>query len=373
MKEVIVNALPMTVVGTGIGRFQRGLAGALAGGLGEDACGVRPVWFTGNAVSPIPPEPGPPGWLERVGRLLWRMPWPVAYGARLARHVVTERRFAGASRGFDVYHEAGYFPFVNGAARTVLTVHDLSLLLHPEFHPRERVRYFNRYFKDRLALAHAFCAVSEFTRRQMVEHLKLDPARIRVTAPGVDPVLFNEGDDPQARSLLDRAGTPERYVLFVGTGDPRKNADLAVAALAGTRSRLPLVTVGWAGWAAPPVGSRGRVDLGYVSDRLLAQLYRSAALLVVPSDYEGFGLPVIEAMACGCPVVVADAGALPETGGEAALVVPDVRDAAGFAACMDRIIECPEEGERLRALGFERAERFTWTRTARETTAAWLD
>lgn len=367
MKDVIVNALPMTVVGTGIGRCLRGLAGALA----VDPCGVRPVWFTGRGVSPVPPEPGPPGWMERVGRLLWRMPWPVAYGARLVRHVLAERGFAGASRGFDVYHEAGYFPFDSGASRTVLTMHDLSLLLHPEFHPKERVRYFNRYFPDRLERAHGFCAVSEFTRREMIAHLKLDPARIRVTPLGVDPGLFNDRDDPEARTLLDRAGLPDRYALFVGTGDPRKNAGLASAALARTRSRLPLVTVGWAGWCDFPAPAA--VHMGYVSDRLLAQLYRSAELLVMPSRYEGFGLPVIEAMACGCPAAVADAGALPETGGEAALVVPDVRDAAGFAACLDRIVERPDERARLRGLGLARARLFTWARTAKATAAAWLD
>lgn len=367
MKRVLVNAQPMMVVGTGIGRYLRGLARAVEQEFADD---IQLSYFVGVGVVDSISENRDAGWLERVGQLLWRMPQPVAYGARLMRHVMTERRFSRSCTGFDVYHEAGYFPLkMREPVRTVLTVHDLSLLRYPEFHPAERVRYARRYFKDRLPFVDGFCAVSEFTKREIVEHLGIDSGQIRVTPLGYDAEVFNTSDDPDAQAILDRSGVPERFVLFVGSGDPRKNLQFAIAALERTTSGTPLVTVGWSGWE--PDGRGGCLNLGYVSDRVLAQLYRRALILVMPSEYEGFGLPVLEAMACGCPVVTSTAEALLEVGGDAILPVEDVRDPHLFSEAVDELVASQKVRESLAENGLMRAAGYTWNRTAKSTVSMW--
>ncbi|MCJ2164998.1 MULTISPECIES: glycosyltransferase family 1 protein [unclassified Pseudodesulfovibrio] len=367
MKNILINALPMTVVGTGIGRYLRGLAGAVEAGYGG---AVRLSYFVGDRVVDEPPAVRGAGWRERLGQLLWRMPHPVGYGARLVRHAWTEKCFRHICSGYDVYHEAGYFPFKpSEKVRTVLTVHDLSLLRFPEWHPRERVCYAQRFFLERLDLVDGFCAVSEFTKREMVEHLSIDPARIIVTPLGFDNTLFNEADDPEAQKVLVGAGMPEKFILFVGSGDPRKKLDLALAALEKSRNPLPLVTVGWSGWSR--MDAPGVFNMGYVTDRVLAQLYRKAELLVMPSQYEGFGLPVLEAMACGCPVLTSDAEALLEIGGDAVESVRDVRDADLFARRLDALCDSIAQRTLMRERGRNRAREFSWERTARTTVGAW--
>lgn len=366
MKKVLINAQPMTVVGTGIGRYLRGLSGAVESGFGHE---VRLSYFTGAGVAETMPGSRGAGWRERAARLLWRMPHPVALGCRLLRHSLTERRFTRECGGFDVYHEAGYFAHPCPTARTVLTVHDLSLIRFPEYHPRERVAFFRRYFMDRLDRADGFCAVSEFTRREMMELLPVDPEKIAVTPLGCDRTIFNTDDDPEARRLLDEAGVPAEFVLFVGTGDPRKNLTTALAALKAASTDAPLVTVGWSGWHRP--GAKGAIPLGYVSDRVLAQLYRTARVLLMPSRYEGFGLPVLEAMACGCPVMTSTAEALLEVGGNAVAVVRDVRDAAAFGAALEEVLGSSRTRERLRSAGLKRAAAFDWGRTAGKTVSQW--
>lgn len=367
MIKVLINAQPMTVVGTGIGRYLRGLSAACEARCRDT---VRLSYFTGGGVVDDAPSVRGAGWRERLGQLLWRMPHPVAYGARLLRHGLTERNFGTACRGFDVYHEAGYFPLKSRVpVRTVMTVHDLSLLRFPHWHPAERVRYFRRYFMDRLPRVDGFCAVSEFTRREMIELLPVDPERITVTPLGYDPQLFNVTDDPEAQAMLGEAGVPREFVLFVGSGDPRKNLDALRAALKAAAVKTPLVTVGWSGWHQAEKGDA--INLGYVSDRLLAQLYRTAQLFVMPSGYEGFGLPVLEAMACGCPVVASRAGALPEVGGDSIVTVPDVADARAFGSVIHGVLGSSGERDRLRRAGLKRAAFFSWSRTAEKTLSLW--
>ncbi|BCS89478.1 glycosyltransferase family 4 protein [Pseudodesulfovibrio sediminis] len=367
MKRILINALPMTVVGTGIGRYLRGLANAC-----ERECRdtVALSYFVGDRIVELPPVVQGAGWQERMGQLLWKLPTPIAYGARLLRHFRTEKHFCELCEGFDVYHEAGYFPYIpQERIRTILTVHDLSLLRFPQWHPPERVRYANRYFRERLPLVDGFCAVSAFTKQEMVEHLGVAPEMITVTPLGVDPEQFNETPDPIAIQALDAFGLPDEFMLFVGSGDPRKNRELLVAALGAARTALPLVTVGWSGWSDDDLS--GCVNMGYVSDATLAQLYRSAKMLVMPSEYEGFGLPVVEAMACGCPVLTSDAGALREVGGDAVEVVADIHDAKAFGACLDALFAEPEQLRGMSERGLALAARYTWTRTSLQTVATW--
>ncbi len=145
MKRILVNAIPMTVVGTGVGRYLRGLYGTLEKDFSDR---LEIGYFTGKEIVRDIPNSEGPGWKEALGRMLWRMPYPVAFGARMLNHFPVERRFHTVSRGYHIYHEAAYFPF-KAAARmpTVFTMHDLSLLKYPQWHPRERVLYWRSFFK----------------------------------------------------------------------------------------------------------------------------------------------------------------------------------------------------------------------------------
>ncbi len=355
MKRLLVNAVPLTVVGTGIARYLAGLYGELE----RTAQGELDIWyFDGRKISKKMPNPAMPGLQERLGRLLWRMPWPVAFGARMLNHVRMEASFSRVAKDFDCYHEAGYFPLDTKVdMQTVLTIHDMSLLRYPQWHPRERVEYWKRYFHQRLDRVDQILAVSQFTKDEITSLLQVDPDRITVTPLGVDHDVFNTGHDAEADAELERLGVPDTFVLFVGSGDPRKNLDVARQAVSRVSQRLPLVVVGWSGWEQEAGGVMG---LGYVSDRILAQLYRRASVFVMPSSYEGFGLPVAESMACGCPTLVADAGSLPEVGGDGVHIYGDPRDEDGLTESIEKTLGSNAFSQALSARGVVRAKDLGW-------------
>jgi glycosyltransferase involved in cell wall biosynthesis len=204
--------------------------------------------------------------------------------------------------------------------------------------------------------------VSEVTKRDLIELYDIPEEKIVVTPNGVDPAFTPEGPSTEG----------EPYALFVGALQPRKDATAAIDALALIGNGAPrLVVVGQdkgghaeAEQAVERNGLAGRVEFrGHVPQEELAALYRGAACLVFPSRYEGFGLPVVEAMASGTPVVATTAGALPEVAGDAAILVEE-RNPVALAGGIERAIA---DRERLVVAGLERARQFTWAETARRT------
>lgn len=250
-------------------------------------------------------------------------------------------------------------------AASVVTVQDLSFELHPWLmRPRDRL-FFRTLVPRAVRRAAAVLVGSEWTRRDVVENYDVPEAKVVVTPYGVDPLFSPDGPRPD--------GAP--YLLFVGSLEPRKDPLTALEALALADAELRLVLVGPDRGLADSVRERAaRLDLaervelrGHVSKEELAALYRGAACLVFPSRYEGFGLPALEAMASGTPVVASTAGALPEVVGEAGVLVPP-GDAAALAAGVEQALR---ERERLAAAGLERARRFSWAETARLTRAVY--
>ncbi|OLN25089.1 hypothetical protein DVDV_3634 [Desulfovibrio sp. DV] len=358
--RVIVNAVPLATVNTGIGRYLRCLYAALERGYGEQ---LDIAYFDGRTVSDTPPRP--PENLagrSRLTSLLWKLPPAVGLAVRLARHWQREAAFFQAAKGYDIYHEAAFFPFrVPAGVATVFTVHDLSLLTMPERHPAERVRYFNRYFHKRLPGVARFLAVSKYTKAEMVRLLGLDPARIRVTWNAHEPEVFH----PVDASLP--AGVPERYFLFVGTNDPRKNLHVIPKALAAAGLSIPLVTAGWSGWSGERMEGTPPIEIGYCDDATLAALYSKALALVYPSIYEGFGLPVLEAMACRCPVVTTRLTSLPEVAGEAGIYLDAPSDPVSMGETLARVAGDDALRETSARLGLARSALFSWDETARRT------
>ncbi len=364
--RVVVNAIPMVNVSTGIGRYIRSLYTALEQEHGDE---LEIGYFDGHCARATIPAPSGDisGWARMV-KLLWKLPPAVACGVRVFMHLRRERRFSRLAGGFDVYHETSFFPFAaSPALPVVFTIHDLSLLLHGDWHPRERVLFHRLFFRRRQRNVRHYLSVSEFTKSEMLAHLPLTSAQVTVTHLAYAGEVFHEQPAAELARVRQKHGLPERFFLFVGSGDPRKNAAIIPRALATSGLDLPLVSVGWSGWAAGDENSRLLRPLGYVNDADLAGIYGNALALVYPSVYEGFGLPVLEAMACGCPVVTTRCASLPEVAGEAALFMDDPTSATGLADLLVRLAADTELRARHRQLGLERVKHFSWSTTAKKT------
>jgi glycosyltransferase involved in cell wall biosynthesis len=228
---------------------------------------------------------------------------------------------------------------------TILTVHDLAVLRHPEVFPLWTRLYGRTALRPTIRAVDRVIAVSEFSKREVVELAGIDPERVDVVPNALEPVFQAGGEAAEGD-----------YVLAVGTLEPRKN--LARIAEATARVGVQLRLVGAAGWGDAGVGGSHVSWLGRIDDEALAAAYRGARSLVFPSLYEGFGIPALEAMACGTPVVTSRGSAMAEVVGDAGILV-DPLDVSSIAAG----IEAADlrRGE-LVPLGLERARRYTWER-----------
>ncbi len=323
------------------------------------------------AVKPIP-------WKVALGRV------PGVQAMRALRHAGLARRTAELARdcaGRLVYHEPN---MIASPIRlpTVVTMNDLSWHHHPSWHPAERLRWIGRNLDATLRQARRFAAISRFTRDTVIREFGIEPGRIDLIplAPAAEfrPVGVTAAAATLARfELADRA-----YVLSISTLEPRKNFDRLLAAhLAlpyALRHRHPLVIAGGRGWGevlARPEAQTAIRDgsvrlLGHVDDADLVVLTARAAVFAYVSLYEGFGLPVVEAMAAGCPVVASSTTAVGEIATGAALTV-DPLDVAAIAAALRELIEDPDRAERLREAGLARAAGYTWRRTVETLVTCW--
>jgi glycosyltransferase involved in cell wall biosynthesis len=256
----------------------------------------------------------------------------------------------GRERGADVLHCPTYRGPVRSALPLVVTVHDLAVFRHPEAFNRWSRVYGPRVVPRVLRGASRVIAVSEFTRREIVDLLHVPDERIRVVPNAVDEQFTSEG-----------AAAEGEYVLAVGTLEPRKNLQALVDA--ARRADVELRVVGAKGWGGVGVGGNGVRWLGEVSDIRLAELYRGSMCVVYPSLYEGFGIPVLEAMACGVPVVTSRGTAMEEIADGAAVLV-DAHDPTEIA---EGIATASAERETLVARGLERARAFRWDAVAEAT------
>ena len=277
----------------------------------------------------------------------------------------------------DLVHCPAYAaPFVDGW-QSVVTFHDLSFLVLPEAFNRSNRLYLSAFSRFAAARAARFIAVSEATRRDMVGYLGIVQERIDVVYNGVD-CRFQPCDSQAAvRGFRESKGLPEQFILFLGTLEPRKNVPLLLKAYAVARQRgvtAPLVLAGGGGWG--DLRLRALIDdldltasvrlPGFVAMDEQVLWYNAATLFAYPSLYEGFGLPVLEAMACGTPVVTSNQSSLPEVVGTAGYTV-DPHDSDALADALVATMRDEAARADLSARGLVQARRFTWERTARET------
>lgn len=269
----------------------------------------------------------------------------------------------------------------------VVTVHDLAFLRFPRLVTPQAARYYARV-REAVQSAERVIAVSDCTRRDLLELLDVPEEKVRVVYEAAGSAFHPQAIDPQERRTYGgRVLAPQQFVLFVGTIEPRKNLAGLLRAFHRMRERHPhldphprLVIAGEEGWLSEEVFrivnelrlAQEVAFVGRVPTADLVWLYRAARFFVFPSLYEGFGLPPLEAMACGTPVIASTAGALPEVVGDGGWLVPP-GDVDGWADAMARLWSDEALREQLRTRGLERASRFSWEEAARKTLAVYRE
>lgn len=348
---------------TGIGLYTRSLAGA----LGELGVGVQ-LWGARRSGSQ------PRGGQSRTAWTVGALP------GLLAREAA---RGAGGAPG-PLYHATGNFnlPLVRPpGARFVLTLHDLIPLTHPGTVSRAFRWQFRLWLSRSLQLADRVVCVSGHTRRELLARFPGAAARAVVVHNGCDHLAAAPVLGPVERAYVDSLALPERYLLYAGSLDVRKNVSLVLDALERLGRGVTLVLMGQAWFGSGPVERRiGRMraegldvrPLGFQPESVYAEVMRRASVFVFPSRAEGFGLPPLEAMRAGVPVVASTAGALPEVCGDAAVLV-DPDDAEALAAALGRLLDAPGERQALVERGHARARGFTWRGAAERVRDVYAD
>ncbi|MBI4498383.1 MAG: glycosyltransferase family 4 protein [Chloroflexi bacterium] len=355
----------------GIGRFTRELVHALLGaGSGHDFVLLQPRG------RPRVPDALPPGAAVRTLPVNARMATILWHRLRLP---VPAEVFTGAC---DIFHAPDYALPPLRRSKGIVTVHDLGFVRNPAWYVPALTRYLSRAVPDAVRRADLVLADSVATKQDLVAWLGIAPERVAVVYGGVAPHFQPRRDAAAVRQIRERYGLPGPYLLSVSTLEPRKNLVRlleAYAQLRARRSPVPdLAIAGGRGWLFEEIDRRteelalgGAVRfLSYVPDADLPALLSLAEALVFPSLYEGFGLPPLEAMACGTPVVASTAPCLPEVLGDAALLV-DPLDVEGLANALGRVLEDRSLRAALIARGHERAQAFRWDRAARDVLAVY--
>ena len=310
---------------------------------------------------------GPPGGFEYVPDATYRLlPQTRLIGRHLQWPATLRRLHPDAYFG-----PAGALPLGNVGCPAVITVHDLAIYRNPRWFPGRQPLSTRLVVPRSVLRADVVISVSENTARDIVEIFGIDRARIQVVPHGISPKFRPMGGEERAEARA-RLGLPERFILFVGTIEPRKNLDTLLDAWAMMRDRPDLVVVGSWGWSYEPI----RDKMARLGPRLhhydsvdpdeLPAIYNLARVLAHPAWYEGFGLPPLEAMACGTPVVVSDRSSLPEVVGDAAVLVP-AGEPEAWRKALELVVGDTELAAGLRHRGILRAAEFSWQRAARLT------
>lgn len=279
--------------------------------------------------------------------------------------------------GLDVLHSPDFIPPHRPNCKSVITVHDLAFLLYPHFLTRESARYYG-HIDDAVRWTDHIIAVSESTKRDTLQHLGVPEDKITVVYEAANPI-FRPVDREEAREhVRSRHGVDGPYVLFVSTIEPRKNVPTLLRAawqlMQCYKEDIRVVLAGGKGWLfedAFAVVEELELDskvhfLGRVSSEDLLYLYNAAEMLAHPAFYEGFGLPPLEAMACGLPAIVANIASLPEVVGDAGLLI-DPHDVDELTVAMWRVLNDNGLRQEMQEKGLRQASLFSWERAARET------
>ena len=380
--KILINATPLLAARSGVGRYTRSLSEAL---LQIDAANeyefFAPPRFTDRLPDFALESNNAPTYsrIKDSLRKLKKYPLWVDWGRRQLFG------FGGKLRHYELYHELNSVP-LGFPAPIVLTILDLSVRLYPETHPRVRVDVFNKYFYQSLSRVRRIITISQAIKNELVELLGIPAEKVDVVHLAADS-HFRPLDPELVRQYLQKRELPPRYILYLGTLEPRKNLSLLIEAYSelplDLRYRFPLVLAGFKGWPGDDSPYRvleAQVDrlgikeqvifTGFVPESELPLLYNGAVAFVFPSLYEGFGLPPLEAMQCGIPVLVSSAPALSEVVANAGIVLP-ANNKTAWTESLRRILGDSDMRVEYKQRGMARALDFSWDKCARETIAVY--
>jgi glycosyltransferase involved in cell wall biosynthesis len=289
------------------------------------------------------------------------------------------------SQGVQVMHgPATLIPLRQDGFACVATIHDLVAFLYPETIPKKYALYMTWLLKRVVKRAQRIISVSQCTKDDLVRVLGVPPERIAVIHEAAQPGFHPIGDQEALERVRRRHGITKPFFYHVGNVEPRKNLPRLLKAFLSLRGRLKgqaqMVISGQEGWLTRRLhGEIGRLDLGqdviftgYLPQEELPLMMNAACAFVFPSLYEGFGLPALEAMSCGTPLITSNLSSLPEIVGDAALLV-EPKDEEQIAEAMWRVFEDAQLRQRLSSLGLEQAARFSWPKAARQTMQVYMD
>lgn len=370
--RIALNARILQAPRTGIGQYLIELIAALDGDPSLEL-----EFFHGWGWSRQLPPAALPGYSHWAA---WAKQVPGAYRIR---RLLEQRRFDQGLRrmAVDLYHEPSLWP-LDFHGPMLMTLHDLTHVHYPQTQPPDRLAEIARRIEPALERAQVVLTDSQFVADELRQHYGVARERLKVA-----PLGYAQRFHPRSASELGRVTaslgvTPGSYLLCIGTLEPRKNLTLALRAYAllpeAVRRSYPLLIAGMAGWRRGDFADEleaalatGQVRLlGYLDDERLAELLAGARMLLFPSLYEGFGLPVLEAMASGVPVLLSPSSALPEVAGAAGTYI-EAGDPEGWSHAILRLIEDEAEWQARRMAGLERARGFSWRRCAETTVAAY--
>ncbi|MHB1651899.1 MAG: glycosyltransferase family 4 protein [Desulfitobacteriaceae bacterium] len=292
--------------------------------------------------------------------------------------------FLDISKKFDLYHEPNYMlrPFRN---IRVVNVYDMSYRLYPQYHPSRRVAML-RFFEGRMKRANRIITVSKNAKQEIIGLLKVDADKVVVTYPGVSERFHTLNvSDVQGVDVRQYYNLPENFILYVGTIEPRKNLIRLLEAYSRVKATIgntgvKLVLAGGKGWLNEEIYQRVQelkltndvIFTGYIMDEHLPTVYNMALAFVYPSLYEGFGLPPLEAMACGVPVITSKVSSLPEVVGDAGILI-DPYNVDELSDAILLVVSSTELRKSLSDKGIKQASLFTWEKCARETLTVYED
>ena len=370
--RVGINATALLSPRTGIGQYVYHLGRECLEAEDIDPSFFYGTWKTQLRAQPLPNIDTIKTYIKKA------VPWSYEI-----KNLIFQAQFSAGllKHPVDVYHEPNYLAF-RFPGPSVITVHDLSWIRHPETHPKQRLAAMSSYFPRSLERAAAILTDCNFVKKELVETFGLNPERVTPVLLGVSSDFYPRQPSACKGFLGEHGLAFGRYVLSVGTLEPRKNIPALIDAYsmlpADLQQQFPLVLVGMRGWLSSglearmkPLVERGVIKpLGYVADEMMPLVYSGAAAFVFPSLYEGFGLPPLEAMACGAPVISSESSSLPEVVGDAGLLV-DPLNVDALAESLRSVLEDRAFAEALAQKGVKRAAGFSWKKTAAETIAVY--
>ena len=360
MKKIIINTIPLLTELTGIGRYTYEISKYLE----KDPTFDTTFYYGYTTKTLIHKDSNIE--VKKLKKIISAVPLLKRVIKKIIR--VYHQNFI---KTYDLYFEPNFIPNNSiNSKKTITAVHDFSFLLHKEFHPKERIKYFEDNFLQNIYRSDKIIAFSNFTKQEILQKLNFKEEDIKVIYHGVRHDLFKKLTDTSLGFDL-----PEKFIFSVGSIEPRKNLIGLLKAFdkldLQIKNQYKLVLAGFKGWENKEImkiisqNKDNIIYLGYISDEDLVKVYNKATCFIYPSFYEGFGLPPLEAMACGTPVICSNVSSIPEVGEDAVLYcdpysIDDIKDK------LELLLKDENLQKELSQKGQNQAQKFTWEKSANE-------